>query len=162
MCFDRGTFGVRPLTYFYIPKSARAHLFPQSVKINRFCSFAAAPSVLTPFVRNQGHHRDQQDAQDAGGRGGVRPREEGDLRGGPREGHQGRAGLLEHLKDNKGKVIYEHIYIYIYMYKQNRTNDNNNKKNVYIYIYIHYYNEKRTKKRCSPAPMTRTTTRWSG
>ena len=30
-------------------KSARAYLFPQSVK---FITFAAAPLVLTPFVRN--------------------------------------------------------------------------------------------------------------
>ena len=26
--FDRGTFGVLPLAYFYLPKSAGAHLFP--------------------------------------------------------------------------------------------------------------------------------------
>ena len=48
--FDRGTFWVLPLTCFYVPKSARVYLFPQSVKINYFCS---APLVLTPFVRNQ-------------------------------------------------------------------------------------------------------------
>ena len=41
---------VLPLTYFYLPKSARAHLFSQSVKQH---IFAAAPLVLTPFVRNQ-------------------------------------------------------------------------------------------------------------
>ena len=34
--FDRGTFGVLPFTYFYIPKSARAYLVPQSVNINHF------------------------------------------------------------------------------------------------------------------------------
>ena len=28
MFFDRGTFGVLPLTYLYLPKSARAYLFP--------------------------------------------------------------------------------------------------------------------------------------
>ena len=50
MFFDRGTFWVLPLTYSYLPKSARAYLFPQSVK---FITFAAAPLVLTPFVRNQ-------------------------------------------------------------------------------------------------------------
>ena len=38
MFFDRGTFWVLPLTYFYLPKSARAYLFPQSVKIHCFCS----------------------------------------------------------------------------------------------------------------------------
>ena len=32
--FDRGTFWVLPLTYFYLPQSA----FPQSVKIHYFCS----------------------------------------------------------------------------------------------------------------------------
>ena len=32
MLFDGGTFWVLPLTYFYLPKSARAYLFPQSVK----------------------------------------------------------------------------------------------------------------------------------
>ena len=30
--------GVLPLAYFYIPKSSRACLFPQSVKIHYFCS----------------------------------------------------------------------------------------------------------------------------
>ena len=48
--FDRGTFLVLSLTYFYLPESARAYLFPQSVKI---ITFAAAPLVLTPFARNQ-------------------------------------------------------------------------------------------------------------
>ena len=33
MFFDRGTFWVLPLTYFYLPKSARAYLF-QSAKIH--------------------------------------------------------------------------------------------------------------------------------
>ena len=36
LCFlDRGTFWVLPLTYFYLPKSARAYLFPQSLKIRQ-------------------------------------------------------------------------------------------------------------------------------
>ena len=39
----------RDLTYFHLPKSARAYLFPQSVKI---VAFAAAPLVLTRFVPN--------------------------------------------------------------------------------------------------------------
>ena len=52
MLFDRGTFRVLPLTYFDLPKSARAYLFLQSVEIH--ISFAAAPFVSTPFVRNQG------------------------------------------------------------------------------------------------------------
>ena len=50
MLFDRGTLWVLPLTYFYLPKSARAYLFPQPVKV---ITFAAAPLVLTPFLRNQ-------------------------------------------------------------------------------------------------------------
>ena len=50
MLFDRELFWVLPLTYFYLPKSARAYLFPQSVK---FITFAAAALALTPAVRNQ-------------------------------------------------------------------------------------------------------------
>ena len=38
MFFDRGTFWVLPLTYVYLPKSARAYLFRQSVKTYYFCS----------------------------------------------------------------------------------------------------------------------------
>ena len=44
------TEGLLGTTYFYIPKSARACLFPQSVK---FTASAAAPLAFTPFVRNQ-------------------------------------------------------------------------------------------------------------
>ena len=36
--FDGVTFWVLPLTYCYLPKSARAYLFLQSVKIRYFCS----------------------------------------------------------------------------------------------------------------------------
>ena len=36
--FDGGTFWVLPLTYFYLPKGARAYLFPQSIRIRYFCS----------------------------------------------------------------------------------------------------------------------------
>ena len=50
MFFDKGTCWVL-VTYFYIPKSARAYLFPNLTKL---ITFAAAPLVLTPFVRNQG------------------------------------------------------------------------------------------------------------
>ena len=38
MLFGRGTFWVLPLTYLYIPKSARANLFPRSAKIPYFRS----------------------------------------------------------------------------------------------------------------------------
>ena len=41
---DRGTSGVLPLTYFYLPKSARAYLFPPICQNRSFCS---------GFVRNQ-------------------------------------------------------------------------------------------------------------
>ena len=44
LIFDRGTVWVLPLSYFNLPKSARAYLFPQSVKL---ISFAASPLVLT-------------------------------------------------------------------------------------------------------------------
>ena len=48
--FDRGTFGVLPLTYLCFPKSAQGTFFPNMSKL---ITFAAAPLVLTPFVRNQ-------------------------------------------------------------------------------------------------------------
>ena len=52
--FDRGTFWVLPLTYFCLPKSANTYLFPPICQ-NVHYLFAAAPLVLTPFVRNQGN-----------------------------------------------------------------------------------------------------------
>ena len=45
-----GLFGVLPLTYLYFPRSARAYLFPNPSKL---VTFAAAPLVSTPSVRNQ-------------------------------------------------------------------------------------------------------------
>ena len=65
MFFD-GLLGVLPLTYFYVSKSARLYLFPQSVK---FITFAAAPLVLTQLVRNQTGQRLR---QAAGARGRAR------------------------------------------------------------------------------------------
>ena len=50
-CFLTGICRVLPLVYFYILKSARAYLFTQSV--NDIIVFAAAPLVLTPFLRSQ-------------------------------------------------------------------------------------------------------------
>ena len=47
MFFDRGTFLVLPLTYFYLPKSARAYLFPQSFKMNYFC--CSGPISVDPI-----------------------------------------------------------------------------------------------------------------
>ena len=59
--FDRGTFGVLPLTYFHLPKSARAYLFPQSVKRHYFCSgtisldpICPQPSGVLPGLRTVG------------------------------------------------------------------------------------------------------------
>ena len=50
MFWQRDFLGTPIITYFYLPISARAYLFSQSVKI---IISAAAPLVLTPFVRNQ-------------------------------------------------------------------------------------------------------------
>ena len=47
--FARGTFWVLPLTYFYLPKSARAYLFPQSVKIHYFC---IGPMNIDPICQD--------------------------------------------------------------------------------------------------------------
>ena len=52
MFFDRGTFWVLPFTYFYIPKSARAYLFPQSVKIHDFCSGPISLDPICPQPMN--------------------------------------------------------------------------------------------------------------
>ena len=52
MSFDRGTFCAPSLTYFVMPKSARAYLFPQSVKISYFCSGHTSVDPLS-FVRTQ-------------------------------------------------------------------------------------------------------------
>ena len=45
--FDRGTFWVLPLICVYIPKSARAYLFPPSVKAHVFCS--GSPICVDPI-----------------------------------------------------------------------------------------------------------------
>ena len=46
--FERGTFWVLQLAYFYLPKSARAYLFLQSVEIHYFCS---GPISVDPICR---------------------------------------------------------------------------------------------------------------
>ena len=46
--FDRGTFWVLRLTYFCLPKSARAYLFPQSVKIDYFCGGPISVDPICP------------------------------------------------------------------------------------------------------------------
>ena len=48
MSFDRGTFWVLPLTYLYIPQSARAYLFLQSVKTYEFCSGPISVDPICP------------------------------------------------------------------------------------------------------------------
>ena len=48
MFFDGGTFWVLPLSYFYLPKSAGAYLFPQSVKIHCFCSGPISVDPICP------------------------------------------------------------------------------------------------------------------
>ena len=49
--FDRGTFSVLPLTYCYLPKSARAYLFPRAVKLRYLCSgpISVDPICLQPI-----------------------------------------------------------------------------------------------------------------
>ena len=46
--FDRGTFGVLPSTYFYLPGSARVYLFPQSVKSHYLCSCPISVDTTGP------------------------------------------------------------------------------------------------------------------
>ena len=48
MFFDRGTFWVLPLAYFYLPKSAGAYLFLQSVKNSYFCSGPISVDPICP------------------------------------------------------------------------------------------------------------------
>ena len=42
------TFWVLPFTYFYIPQSARAHLFSQSVKVHYFCRGPLSVDPICP------------------------------------------------------------------------------------------------------------------
>ena len=46
--FDRGTFWVLPLTYFYPPQCARAYPFSQSVKALYFCSGPISVDPICP------------------------------------------------------------------------------------------------------------------
>ena len=48
MFLDRGTFWVLPLTYIYLPQSARTYIFPQSVKIHYFCSGLISADPICP------------------------------------------------------------------------------------------------------------------
>ena len=48
MLFDRGTSWALPLTCLYIPRSARAYLFPQYVKIVYLCSGRISVDPICP------------------------------------------------------------------------------------------------------------------
>ena len=52
MFFDRWTFWVLPLTYFYLPKSARAYLLPQPVKKHYFCRGPISVDPICPQPRS--------------------------------------------------------------------------------------------------------------
>ena len=54
MFFDRGTFWVLQLTYLYLPKSARAYLFPQSVKNSYLCSGPISVDPICPQPSDRG------------------------------------------------------------------------------------------------------------
>ena len=49
------TEGVLPLTYLYIPKSSSSYLFPQSVKIDYFCSGPISVDPVCPQPNDSSH-----------------------------------------------------------------------------------------------------------
>ena len=49
-----GFLGALPLTYFCIPKSARAYLLPQSIKMCYFCSGSISVDPMCPQPRDTG------------------------------------------------------------------------------------------------------------
>ena len=51
-CLNRGTSWVLPLTYLYLPKSAGAYLFPQSVIMHYFCSGPISVDPICPQPNN--------------------------------------------------------------------------------------------------------------
>ena len=51
MFFDRGTFWVLPSIYFYLPKSARACLFPRLSKFHYFCSGPTSADPIFPQTK---------------------------------------------------------------------------------------------------------------
>ena len=51
MFFDGGTFWVLPLTYFNLPKSARAYPFPRSVNNIYFCCGPVSVDPVCPQPR---------------------------------------------------------------------------------------------------------------
>ena len=103
-CFStEGPFGhsLSP-TFFYPPRSARAYIFPSNLSNN--VTFAAAPSVSTPFVRGQG-------------RGTVRTQEQRRL---PCDGPGPEVTECIYIYIHIAIAIYIYIciaiYIYIYIY----------------------------------------------
>ena len=52
MLSDSGTFWILPLTYFWLPKSARAYLFPQPV--NTHMTLGSGPESVAPVCPQQG------------------------------------------------------------------------------------------------------------
>ena len=53
MVFDRGTFLVLPLTYLYLPKSARAYLF---LILSNNCYFCSGPISVDPICPQPKHY----------------------------------------------------------------------------------------------------------
>ena len=59
MFFDRGTFWILPLTYFYLLPGRTFFL-----NLSKYITIAAAPLVSTPFVRNQGATVEKNNVED--------------------------------------------------------------------------------------------------
>ena len=57
MLFARGTFWVLLLTFLYLPRSARAYLFLQSVKLHYFCSGPISVDPICPHQAARGAAR---------------------------------------------------------------------------------------------------------
>ena len=89
MCFDRGIFWVLPLTYFYLPKRARAYLFPQSVKSPYFFSGPISVDPIRPQPRQEVEGRE------ARGRADIPPHPPGLGRGDDAVGNPQRAQIVE-------------------------------------------------------------------
>ena len=103
---DRGTFGVLPLIYFYLPRRARAYLFPQSVRFHYFCSGSISVDPIRPQTRRIF------DWLDIDRRGFLY------------------IYIYIYIYMCIYIYIYMCVYVYIYIYIRERERD------VYIYIYI--------------------------
>ena len=110
--FLTGCLGVLPLIYFYIPKSARAYLFPQSVKIHYFRS---GPISVDPICPQS-----------------IRSRRRGPIL----------QPVCFLLSDAIHIYMYTYIYIYIYIHTHTYTISQHMYIYIYIhitYIYIYIY-----------------------